>query len=65
MADETGSAGVTCRRCKHYRVSWDPKAPHACTKMEFKSNRLPSMVVYESSGIECQMFELKPQLNRG
>jgi hypothetical protein len=48
---------VSCRGCKHYRVSWDPRAPHACTAIGFKSQKLPSIVVYESSGIECQMFE--------
>jgi hypothetical protein len=27
--------------------------------MSFKSRRLPSEVVYENSGMECQMFEGK------
>ena len=51
---------ASCRRCKHYRVSWDPRMPHLCAAMDFKSQRLPSIVVYESSGMECQMFEAKP-----
>jgi hypothetical protein len=41
-------------------VSWDPRAPHACMAMGFKSQKLPSIVVYESSGIECQVFEPRP-----
>jgi len=28
--------------------------------MGFKSQKLPSIVVYESSGIDCQMFQAKP-----
>ncbi|HLG73903.1 MAG TPA: uracil-DNA glycosylase [Chloroflexota bacterium] len=51
---------VNCRGCKHYRVSWDPRMPHLCAAMDFKSQRLPSLVVYESSGMECQMFAPKP-----
>ncbi|MFI5265766.1 MAG: uracil-DNA glycosylase [Chloroflexota bacterium] len=61
MAQEPAAAQVSCRRCKHYKVSWDPNAPHACEAMGFKSQRLPSVVVFESSGIECQMFLPKPQ----
>ena len=57
---ETAARTVSCRGCKHYRISWDPKAPHACAAMGFKSQKLPSIVVYETSGIECQMFQAKP-----
>jgi hypothetical protein len=50
---------VSCRRCKHYRISWDPNAPHGCDAMGFKSQKLPCVVVFETSGIECQLFEAK------
>lgn len=59
--DPSASPAVLCRTCKHYRVSWDPRAPHSCTALGFKSNRMPSVIVYESSGIECQLHEPKPK----
>ncbi|HLQ33465.1 MAG TPA: uracil-DNA glycosylase [Chloroflexota bacterium] len=58
---KTAAHDVSCRRCKHYRISWDPRAPHACTAMGFKSQKLPCVVVYESSGIECQLYAAKPE----
>jgi hypothetical protein len=33
--------------------------------MEFKSKRLPSEVVYENSGMECQAFEDKDKPKKG
>jgi hypothetical protein len=57
---EPAAQAASCRACKHYRVSWDPRAPHACIAMDFKSQKLPSVIVFESSGLECQMFEPKP-----
>lgn len=48
-----------CAGCRHYHVTWDPSAPYGCRAMGFKSNRIPSMTVYESSGLLCQLFEPK------
>ena len=48
-----------CYVCKYYYVTWDRRFPCGCKAMKFKSRRLPSDVVYENSGIECQMFEDK------
>jgi len=59
--DQRPEVAISCRLCRHYRVSWDPKAPHACTILGFKSLRMPSVEVYESSGIECQLFQPKPE----
>ncbi len=62
---EPAAPTISCRGCKHYHVSWDPRAPHACYAMDFKSQKLPCLVVYETSGIECQLFEPKaPRLNQ-
>ena len=46
-----------CYVCSHYYVTWDKRFPCGCRAMEFKSRRLPSDVVYENSGIECQLFK--------
>ncbi len=48
-----------CYACRHNYVTWDERFPCGCHAMEFKSKRLPSEVVYENSGIECQAFEDK------
>ncbi len=54
-----GSKRPNCYVCRHYYVTWDRSFPCGCHAMKFKSRRLPSEVVYENSGIECQMFEDK------
>ena len=48
-----------CYACRHYYVTWNERFPCGCRAMSFKSRRLPSEVVYENSGMECQMFEGK------
>ena len=59
--EDAGYTAVMCRSCKHYQVSWDPGKPHACIVLGFKSRQLPCLVVYESSGLECQFHEPKPR----
>ena len=49
-----------CRNCKNYFVTYDPGKPHGCRALGFKSQRLPSQVVYETSGMACQLFVPKP-----
>ncbi len=46
--------------CLHYFVIWEPDKPRGCHAWEFKSPDLPSQVVLESSGEECQQFERGP-----
>ena len=65
MEPEQLQLRVNCRRCRHYHVSWDPKAPHGCSAIGFKSDKMPSLVVYQSSGLECQLFEPKPRRASG
>ena len=50
---------VNCRQCKYFPVSWVPKMPMTCNLHGFKSARLPSMVVYRTSGVPCQGFTQK------
>lgn len=51
---------INCRRCEHYFVTWKPKQPHGCKAYGFKSDYIPSLVVFQSSGTECTMFKEKP-----
>ena len=50
-----------CIQCEHYYITWDQYFPHGCRAMAFKSRKRPSIEVYESSGIICQMFSPKRQ----
>jgi len=55
---------VSCRTCRHYQVTWDPASPYGCRAHGFKSRQNPSIVVDESSGLQCQLYEKKPAGNR-
>ena len=50
---------VSCIRCRYYRITWDARMPYGCRAHGFKTFRNPALIVYESSGIECQLFEPK------
>ncbi len=50
---------VACLKCRYYQVTWDARQPYGCRAHKFKTNRNPALAVFESSGIECQLFEEK------
>ena len=52
---------IHCRNCKHYKISWDPKKPYACSLFDIKSKMLPMTVVKMASGSECTGYEPKPE----
>jgi hypothetical protein len=52
---------VACFKCRYYQVTWDVRLPYGCRAHGFKTHRNPAAIVYESSGIECQLFEPKPK----
>jgi len=43
----------------YYFVTWQPAQPHGCKAYNFKSAQVPSLVVFQSSGIECSYFKEK------
>ncbi|HEB88023.1 MAG TPA: uracil-DNA glycosylase [Deltaproteobacteria bacterium] len=49
-----------CLHCIHYFVTWQADQPRGCRAYEFRSARLPSDVVLESSGETCRFFQRKP-----
>jgi len=59
LKSENEKKPVACINCLHYRVTWDSRRPYGCQAHGFKTHRNPSLVVYESSGLECQLFEQK------
>lgn len=50
---------VNCLGCKHYYVTWDEKFPKGCRAFGFKTNQLPSLEVFRSSGSPCLKFDPK------
>lgn len=48
-----------CIQCIHYYVTYNPVNPYGCRAMGFKSSQNPALLVYTSSGIECQVFKKK------
>ena len=53
------SEKVNCFKCKHFAVSWDPRFPRTCKLYGFKTARIPSVAVFESSGYDCEGYEKK------
>jgi len=50
---------VNCRRCIHYFVTWQAGKPHGCKAYGFKSEMIPSLVVFQSSSMACSLFVVK------
>ncbi len=50
---------INCIRCKNFYVTWDKEYPKGCKLFGFKSAKLPSVLVLESTGTECKNYEDK------
>ncbi len=59
MSDGKSAGTVVCIKCRYYHVTWEPRQPFGCLAHGFKSHRNPALVVFESSGLQCQLFEPK------
>jgi hypothetical protein len=59
--EEENARVVNCRLCTHYYITWDERFPYGCRAMGFKSKAVPSLTVFRSSSLPCQMFEPKAQ----
>jgi hypothetical protein len=57
--DDKTPRKVSCIKCRYFRITWESRNPYACQAHGFKSHKNPALVVFESSGIECQLFEPK------
>lgn len=53
---------INCRRCEYFHVTWEKLKPYGCKAYGFKSSQIPSMVVFQSSGVECSMYKEKANL---
>jgi len=50
---------VNCYKCQHFYITWDLAFPNGCKGYGFKSKKLPSLLVYESSMAPCGYFKPK------
>jgi hypothetical protein len=53
-----------CQFCIHYYVTHEPETPYGCRAMHFKSAQNPARVVYASSGMECQLYVKKSNIDQ-
>jgi len=54
---------IICQRCTNYYVTWEKNKPHGCRAYGFKSQQVPSVVVKQSSGSDCNFYEVKRPAN--
>ncbi|OQX14052.1 MAG: hypothetical protein BWK76_15330 [Desulfobulbaceae bacterium A2] len=54
-----GAQAPNCRGCRHFFVTHDPRSPHGCRAYGFKSAREPAEVVFQNSGLPCQLFRAR------
>ncbi|RHW40057.1 uracil-DNA glycosylase [Lysinibacillus yapensis] len=53
---------VNCFKCQYFHVTWDQRNPRGCKAYNFKTKQLPSLVVKQSSGLDCMQFMPKKTL---
>jgi hypothetical protein len=50
---------IACFKCRHFYITWDKSFPKGCEAIGLKSEKMPSIVVYEASGTACLRFAKK------
>lgn len=50
---------INCFKCVYFFTTWDKTFPRGCRAMDFKTKKMPSALVFESTGLECTMFKPK------
>ncbi|NTV89526.1 MAG: uracil-DNA glycosylase [Clostridiales bacterium] len=53
-----------CRKCKYFHITWDNRFPYGCKMFGIKSKQLPNLVVFQSSGMQCQGYEEKEKIRK-
>lgn len=46
-------------QCEYYYSTWDKYAPRGCRKFDMKSTTMPSILVKQESGNDCQFYKQK------
>jgi hypothetical protein len=55
---------VDCFQCRFFFVTWDKKFPRGCRALGFKSQEMPSAMVYRASGMNCLKFQKRDNDSR-
>lgn len=65
--EEKNEAGrrPNCYACLHFYITHEPAHPYGCHAMGFKSLNNPAVVVFSSSGFQCQLFQAKKPARTG
>jgi len=50
-----------CTTCRHFQLLWGAERPRVCNAYGFRSQSYPSIVVRETSGLDCQLYAAKPK----
>ncbi|MFZ5944396.1 MAG: uracil-DNA glycosylase [Bacillota bacterium] len=50
---------INCLKCSYFYVTWDKKFPRGCKAYGFKTAKVPSVVVMQSSGTTCLYYKQK------
>ena len=50
---------VKCHGCEYFFITYRPNRPYGCKAYGFISKNIPSMVVFQTSGIKCAYKKLK------
>ena len=54
-----GDRSPDCNNCAHFYITHDANLRYGCRALNFKSQKLPMLVVIESSGQTCHYFVKK------
>ena len=50
---------MNCLFCGNFFITHEANFPYGCRAMGFKSARMPSVDVYDNSGMDCALFVRK------
>ena len=50
---------INCFHCIHFFITWEPELPRGCKLFGFKTAQMPSVAVFNYSGVKCEGFKRK------
>jgi hypothetical protein len=50
---------INCQNCKYYYVTWDKRFPKGCRAYGIKTQYIPSVIVFRSTGKKCACYMKK------
>jgi len=56
---------VRCHGCTHFFITHEIRHPYGCNKFGFKAKKMPSQLVFETSGIQCAYKVIRKSAHKG